>query len=66
MAKEGTKNEDTMSDDAGLTPLAPELAQSMILLRASRAFYLAMLVAVRETAHTGPRGDPDYPGCFAR
>ena len=53
-----------MSDDAGITPLAPELAQSMTLLQASHEFYQAMLEAVRENADSGPRGDPDFPGLF--
>ena len=53
-----------MTDERGMTPLAPELAQSMTLLQASHAFYQAILEAVRENTGTGPRGDPDFPGLF--
>ena len=54
-----------MSDPTGITPLAPELAQSMTLLRASHGFYQAILEAVRESADTGPRGTPTFPACSA-
>ena len=53
-----------MSDPTSITPLAPELAQSMTLLRASHAFYQAILEAVRQNTDTGPRGDPDFAGLF--
>lgn len=51
-----------MTDDSGIPPLAAELTQSMVLLRATHEFYQSILVALSE--NTDPNGSPDLPELF--
>ena len=51
-----------MTDHSGIPPLAAELTQSMVLLRATHEFYQAILNALRE--NTEADGSPDLPALF--
>ena len=51
-----------MTNHSGLPPLAAELTQSMLLLRATHEFYQAILNALRE--NTEADGSPDLPALF--
>ena len=51
-----------MTNQSGVPPLAAELTQSMILLRATHEFYQAILNALRE--NTEEDGSPDLPALF--